>query len=94
MNANFQALNFSAIGIKYINVFKKSKIIVIEAAEIMEPETGHLKIGDLSGIREYKFQSLQEQVLLAYEVVGNHLYLYACGTHENFYRRLRKYLDR
>lgn len=61
---------------------------------LKEPETGHLKTGDLSGIRVYKFQSMQEQVLLAYEVVENHLYLYAFGTHENFYRRLKKYLDR
>ena len=58
------------------------------------PETGHLKIGDLSGIRVYKFQSIQERVLLAYEVMENHLFLYAFGTHENFYRRLKKYLDR
>jgi mRNA-degrading endonuclease RelE of RelBE toxin-antitoxin system len=61
---------------------------------VKEPETGHLKTGDLGGIRVYKFQSMQEKVLLAYEVVGNHLYLYAFGTHENFYRRLKKYFDR
>ena len=61
---------------------------------VKEPETGHLKIGDLGGIRVYKFQSMQEQVLLAYEVVENHLYLYAFGTHENFYRRLKTYLNR
>ena len=59
-----------------------------------EPETGRLKTGDLSGIRVYKFRSMQEQVLLAYEVVENHLYLYTFGTHENFYRRLKKYFDR
>jgi hypothetical protein len=40
---------------------------------VKEPETGHLKTGDLSGIRVYKFQSMQEHVLLAYEVVENHL---------------------
>ncbi len=61
---------------------------------VKEPETGHLKTGDLGGIRVYKFHSMQEQVLLAYEVVENHLYLYAFGTHENFYRRLKKYLNR
>jgi mRNA interferase RelE/StbE len=61
---------------------------------VNEPEAGHLKTGDLGGIRVYKFQSLQEQVLLAYEVVENHLYLYAFGTHENFYRRLKTYLNR
>ncbi len=59
-----------------------------------EPETGRLKTGDLSGIRVYKFRSMQEQVLLAYETVENHLYLYAFGTHENFYRRLKQYLNR
>ncbi|MBW2604959.1 MAG: type II toxin-antitoxin system RelE/ParE family toxin [Deltaproteobacteria bacterium] len=61
---------------------------------LKEPKTGHLKSGDLGGIRVYKFQSMQEQALLAYEVVENHLYLYAFGTHENFYRRLKEYLNR
>jgi hypothetical protein len=61
---------------------------------VKESETGHPKIDDLGGIRACKFQSLQEQVLLAYEVVENHLYLYAFGIHENFYRSLKKYLDR
>jgi mRNA interferase RelE/StbE len=61
---------------------------------VKEPGTGHLKTGDLSGIRVYKFQSMKEQVLLAYKVVENNLYLYAFGTHENFYRRLKKYLNR
>jgi len=61
---------------------------------VKEPETGHLKTGDLGGIRVYKFQSMQEQILLAYEVVETHLYLYAFGAHENFYRRLKTYLTR
>jgi mRNA interferase RelE/StbE len=61
---------------------------------VQEPETGHLKSGDLDGIRVYKFRSMQEQVPLAYEIVENNFYLYAFGTHENFYRRLKKYLDR
>ncbi|MFH1993043.1 MAG: type II toxin-antitoxin system RelE/ParE family toxin [Pseudomonadota bacterium] len=61
---------------------------------VKEPEAGHLKTGNLCGIRVYKFQSIQEQVLLAYEVVENHLYLYAFGTHENFYRQLKKYINR
>lgn len=61
---------------------------------VKEPETGRLKTGDLGGIRVYKFRSMEEQVLLAYEVVENHLYLYAFGTHANFYRRLKRYLDR
>lgn len=61
---------------------------------LKEPETGQLKTGDLSGIRVYKFQSMQKQILLAYEVVEKHLYLYAFGTHENFYRRLKNYLNR
>ena len=61
---------------------------------VKEPETDHLKTGDLGGIRVYKFRSMAEQVLLAYEVEVNHLYLYAFGTHENFYRKLKRYLDR
>ncbi len=60
---------------------------------VQEPKTGQLKSGDLDGIRVFKYRSLQEHVLLAYEVVENHLYLYTFGTHENFYRRLKKYLN-
>ena len=56
------------------------------------PDIGDMKVGDLQGIRIYKFKSMNNQILLAYEVDFNTLYLYACGSHENFYLNLKKYL--
>lgn len=56
------------------------------------PDIGDMKVGDLQGIRIYKFKSMNNHILLAYEVDFNTLYLYAFGSHENFYRDLKKYL--
>lgn len=57
-----------------------------------DPAIGDMKTGDLGGIRVYKFQSAKQQILLAYEVIDSTLFLYAFGSHENFYRDLEKYL--
>ncbi|MBA3028482.1 MAG: type II toxin-antitoxin system RelE/ParE family toxin [Desulfobacteraceae bacterium] len=56
-----------------------------------DPTFGDIKVGDLQGVQVYKFKSLNQQVLLAYEVVDSTLYLYTFGSHENFYRDLKKY---
>lgn len=58
-----------------------------------DPTIGHMKTGDLQGIQVYKFKSNKQQMLLAYEILGPRLYLYAFGSHENFYRHLKKYLQ-
>ena len=56
------------------------------------PTIGGMKVGDLQGIRVYKFNSKKQQILLAYEVIDSTLYLYSFGSHENFYRDLKKHL--
>jgi len=61
---------------------------------IIQPELGDLKTGDLNGVRVYKFQVKSSRMLLAYryqelELV---LMLLSYGTHENFYRNLKKSL--
>jgi mRNA interferase RelE/StbE len=60
---------------------------------LIDPTIGDMKAGDLQGIRVYKFKSMKQQILLAYEVIDSTLYLYAFGSHENFYRDLKKYLQ-
>ena len=60
---------------------------------IETPEIGKLKVGDLSGIRVYKFKTLKTLTLLAYEISGDTLFLYTFGSHENFYRALKKYIQ-
>jgi len=53
---------------------------------------GELKKGDLNGIRVYKFHMVNQLALLAYEYdeVKDTLTLLAFGSHENFYRDLKK----
>ena len=58
-----------------------------------DPTIGEMKVGDLQGIQIYKFKSNKQQILLAYEVVNSTLYLYTFGSHENFYRDLKKYIQ-
>ena len=59
------------------------------------PEMGELKKGDLTGIRVYKFKEKRQLYLLAYQVdyKKDRLYLYAIGTHEGFYKKLKKYIQ-
>jgi hypothetical protein len=56
-----------------------------------DPTTGYLKAGDLQDIRVYKFKSMNRQFLLAYETAGPVLFLHTFGSHENFYRNLKRY---
>ena len=53
---------------------------------------GELKKGDLNGIRVYKFHMVNQLALLAYEYddANDTLALLAFGSHENFYRDLKK----
>jgi mRNA-degrading endonuclease YafQ of YafQ-DinJ toxin-antitoxin module len=59
---------------------------------IKTPLMGELKKGDLQGVRVYKFRSQSQQVLLAYaaNTIENVIILLAYGTHENFYRDLKR----
>ena len=56
-----------------------------------DPAIGDMNVGDLQGVRVHKYQSNKQQALLAYEIVGSALYLYSFGSHENFYRNLKRY---
>ena len=57
------------------------------------PFVGDIKVGDLQGVQVYKYKSRNQQSLLAYEAVDSTLFLYTFGSHENFYRDLKKYLQ-
>jgi mRNA interferase RelE/StbE len=49
-----------------------------------------LKKGDLAGVLVHKFQCLDRRFLLAYEFDPNTRLLLLVGTHENFYRDLKR----
>ena len=57
-----------------------------------DPAIGDMKMGDLQGIQVYKFKTMNQLLLIAYEIVDAALFLYTIGSHENFYRELKKYL--
>jgi len=65
-----------------------------EAVKTMfnDSSIGIMKVGDLQGVQVLKFKSNRRHILLAYEVIESRLYLYTFGSHENFYRDLKKYL--
>ncbi|MCP3659677.1 MAG: type II toxin-antitoxin system RelE/ParE family toxin [Bacteroidetes bacterium] len=54
------------------------------------PSIGKAKIGELSGIFVYKFKMINQLTLLAYEFNETDLYLIGIGSHQNFYRDLKK----
>lgn len=59
-----------------------------------DPMLGELKVGDLAGIRVYKFPILRELILLAYLYDGrDSLTLLWFAPHENFYRDLKNQIN-
>ncbi|SFH44689.1 type II toxin-antitoxin system RelE/ParE family toxin [Modicisalibacter xianhensis] len=59
---------------------------------IEEPDIGDVKVGDLAGIRVYKFKMTGQLTLLAYRYDDGELTLtlLMLGSHENFYRDLKR----
>ena len=51
-----------------------------------------MKVGDLAGIQVFKYKFKTQLFLLAYEYVDDELLLTLIehGTHENFYRDLKR----
>ncbi|MGK2906594.1 MAG: type II toxin-antitoxin system RelE/ParE family toxin [Desulfuromonadales bacterium] len=55
------------------------------------PESGEAKVGDLLGVRVYKFRLSNQLCLLAYRIIDEQtLKLLAFGPHENFCRDLKR----
>jgi len=73
---------------------KNQKQDLDEAVKLIieNPNIGDVKVGDLAGISVYKFKMVKQPTLLAYKYEDHTitLTLLALGTHENFYRDLKK----
>ncbi|MBS7805861.1 type II toxin-antitoxin system RelE/ParE family toxin [Rhizobiales bacterium TNE-4] len=55
------------------------------------PELGESKVGDLLGVKVYKFMLQRQPCLLAYRVIVlQTIKLLMVGPHENFYRDLKR----
>ena len=57
---------------------------------VANPEIGEAKKGDLAGVYVHKFPLNRQQMLLAYEWNPKTRVLLLLGSHENFYRDLKR----
>jgi len=81
---------------------KPLQLAIADAVELVceSPDIGELKVGDLAGIRVYKFHFNRQEYLMAYRPPIKNLPLdflicdfYQVGSHENFYADLKHYLQ-
>ena len=87
-----QVLQSAAFSRAYKKLHKNQKMDVDDAVEaiIQSPELGEPKRGDLAGVYVYKFKSNSQLMLLAYEYDPETRMLLLLGSHENFYRDLKR----
>ena len=57
---------------------------------VPDPTIGEPKKGDLAGVYVHKFKCNDQQMLLAYEYDPGTRLLLLLGSHENFYRDLKR----
>ena len=87
----FQTSTFSK-QLKKLHNNQKKDLDLVLIKLIDNPDLGDLKKGDLDGIQVYKFNMVNQLTLLAYEWHPDEqqLILLSLGSHENFYRSLKK----
>lgn len=87
-----QVLQSSAFARTYKKLHKNQKLDVDTAVEVIikTPDVGEPKRGDLAGVYVYKFKSNSQLMLLAYEYDPETRMLLLLGSHENFYRELKR----
>jgi len=72
---------------------RQQKLALDEAVRTLanQPDAGETKVGDLAGVQVYKFRMGNLLCLLAYRVLDEStLKLLMVGSHENFYRDLKR----
>ena len=75
---------------KKLHLQQKQDVDKAVEAIVLEPFAGEAKRGDLAGVYVYKFKSQTQLVLLAYEFDPKTRHLLLLGSHENFYRELKR----
>ena len=75
---------------KKLHLLQKKDVDTAVEVIVSNPLVGDAKRGDLSGVYVYKFKSQTQLLLLAYEFDPQTRHLLLLGTHENFYRDLKR----
>ena len=77
--------------VKKLHAGQKVELDTAVRAIADNPELGDAKVGDLVGVRVFKFRLSNQLCLLAYAQVDEEtIKLLALGSHENFYRDLKR----
>jgi mRNA-degrading endonuclease YafQ of YafQ-DinJ toxin-antitoxin module len=76
----------------YKKLHNNQKDVVDQAVAVIisDPGMGEAKKGDLAGVYVHKFDCVNQLFLLAYEYDPKTRVLLLVGTHENFYRNLKR----
>lgn len=92
MNSNVQVYQSTLFRRAYKKLRPNQKADVDDAiTEIIKDQTvGEPKKGDLAGVFVYKFKCNGQLTLLAYEYDAASRLLLLLGSHENFYRALKR----
>ena len=87
-----QVTQSSAFARGYKKLHQRQKEDVDSAVNVIvaNPLAGEVKRGDLAGVYVYKFKSQTKIMLLAYEFDPKTRHLLLLGSHENFYRELKR----
>ena len=75
---------------KRLHPKQKADVDDVVAAIVRDPAIGEAKKGDLAGVYVYKFKCCGQLALLAYEYDPGTRLLLLLGSHENFYRDLKR----
>jgi mRNA interferase RelE/StbE len=92
MNSEVQIYQSTLFRRAYKRLHPNQKADVDDAITeiIKDPTVGEQKKGDLAGIFVYKFKCNGQLTLLAYEYDAESRLLLLLGSHENFYRTLKR----
>lgn len=90
--ADIAVLQMPAFKRAYKKLAASHQAVVDDAvrAIVASPEIGEAKKGDLAGVYIHKFPLNRRQMLLAYEWNPKTRVLLLLGSHENFYRDLKR----
>ena len=76
--------------VKKLHAKGKKSVDDAVRAIMAKPTIGEAKKGDLLGVRVCKFKIDKHEILLSYSVGLDELLLIALGSHENFYRDMKR----
>ena len=77
--------------VKKLHKQQKADLDAAVRAVAADVEIGETKVGDLAGIRVYKFRLANQLCLLSYRLLDEEtIKLLTVGPHENFYRDLKQ----